>query len=265
MDDVLDRPVLVPDASGQGRELSEALRAAGLQVDHSPLVELRLERDTDARRAVESLRDGGAMRVLLCGPRAVDLVLTVGGDDPADPAAEEAPSLRGFLPDEVEVLAAGHTTGAALRAAGVEPDAQTLATGPDLAAELPPPPAEDPGLLVLGSAADAAALVPAVQARGYRPTWVTAFRPKPVDADHQLIRDLRLGGYSALVLSEPLLAALAGSLGIHQDIRVIAIDAATARAAEAKRLVVHGQAAEPTPSALAAATRAALLDAPDRA
>lgn len=85
-----------------------------------------------------------------------------------------------------------------------------------------------------------------------------AVRVRTVGLDPQLVRDLRRPAYGALVLRSTLLADLAGHLGIHRDIQVVAADDAVAATAEARGLVVHAVAGSTGAEELATAALSAL-------
>lgn len=254
MNDASDKPVLVPSPAGEGRELIARLRKLGHQVDHAPFVELRMNRDSDTKHAVTALMEGRFAQLVLDGPRAVDVLLSYADnhDDEnaeGDRAAEHGhPGQAGrpglALPHGVQVTAVGADTAAALQEVGIEPSSITSV-----------PTAHQPGegLLLIPSAATPASITGALQKRGYAVTRVNGYRPVPVSLDAQVVRDLRLAGYAAVALPSTLLADLAGHLGIHRDIQVVTMHEAATAAAEARSLVVHGQATEPTGAALAEA------------
>lgn len=236
-------PVLVPDAAGDAADLLEALRSRDLPTDHAPFVELRAQRDGDLRAALAALAAGEVDRLVVTSARAAEVL----GED------------EGLtVPGGTAVAAADAPTAAALEAAGV-PGAAVLdrpESDPGLAAALAPAAGER--VLLVGSTATPPGLRPALEAAGARVTLVLAVRLRSVGLEPQVVRDLRLHGYGALVLRTPLLADLAGHLGIHRDIRVVVADAAVARVAEARGLVVHRIAGSAAPDALADAVVAAL-------
>lgn len=244
MSDVMGMPVLVPDPAGRGRELIDHLHRFGLTVDHSPFLELAMQRDADTRDAVGALVEGRFDHVVLDSPRAADLLLSY------DPV----------LPEHTLVIAAGHETAAALHEHGMDPAVVTADSPAALVSQAPAAGEPGQGLLLLGSATMAPTVREGLTAKGYTVTQVVAYRPRSVSLEPQIVRDLRLHGYSAIVLTSAMIATLAGHLGIHRDIRVITIDAEATAAAEAKGLVVHGQAIEPTGASLAEATRRALTE-----
>lgn len=236
-------PVLVPDAAGAADDLLAALRSRGLPTDHSPFVELRAQRDGDLRAALAALAAGEVDRLVVTSPRAAE-VLAEGGDL--------------LVPAGTAVAVTDAATAAVLAAAGV-PDARVLEreeTDPGFAAALSPDAGER--LLLVGSTATPPALRPALEAAGARVTLVLAVRVRTVGLDPQLVRDLRRPAYGALVLRSTLLADLAGHLGIHRDIRVVAADDAVAATAEARGLVVHAAAGSTGAEELATAVLSAL-------
>ena len=273
MSEQSSKPVLVPSPAGEGRELVARLRELGHEVDHAPFVELRMNRDSDAKHAVAALMVGRFTQLVLEGPRAVDLVLSYAdlqdaaeahhtrgeageadeGSDPAseDPDAPGRPVLA--LPRGTEVTAIGEDTAAALAEVGLAPARTVPALDTGAGLEVPAAPREGEELLLITSATAPASLTGQLQRAGYAVTRVTGYRPVPVGLDPQVVRDLRLAGYSSVALPGTFLADLAGHLGIHRDIRVVTLHAGATKAAEARSLVVHGQATEPTGAALAEA------------
>lgn len=270
MSEQSEKPVLVPSPAGEGRALIERLRTLGHEVDHAPFVELRMNRDSDAKHAVAALMEGRIAQLVLEGPRAVDLVLSYadlqddasgdGAPDDADGQAEghaDRPALA--LPRDTGITAVGEDTASALRELGIEPERTLPAL--DVSAELDLPAASQQGeaLLLVTSATAPPALTGRLQQAGYAVTRVTGYRPVPVGLDAQVVRGLRLAEYSAIALPSTFLADLAGHLGIHRDIPVVTMHGSATTAAEARSLVVHGQAAEPTGAALAEAIDQALI------
>lgn len=244
MSDVMSMPVLVPAPAGRGGELIDHLHRFGLTVDHSPFLELSMQRDSDTRDAVGALVEGRFDAVVLDSPRAADLLL----------------SYEPVLPEHTLLIAVGHETAAALHAHGMDPAVVTADSPAALVSQAPAADESAQRLLLLGSATLAPAVREGLGAKGYTVTQVVAYRPRSVSLEPQIVRDLRLHGYSAIVLTSAMIATLAGHLGIHRDIRVVTIDAEATAAAEAKGLVVHGQAIEPTGASLAEATRRALAE-----
>lgn len=262
MNDASDRPVLVPSPAGEGTELIEHLRRLGHQVDHAPFLELRLQRDSDTKHAVTALMEGRFTQLVLEGPRALDVLLSYADNHDDENAQGDADGHPGrpalALPHQVQVTALGEDAAAALRAVDIDP-ARTLPPL-DVTGELRLPPARVEGedLLMIASAGAPVGLAAAMEGAGYAVTRVTGYRLRPVRLDATVVRDLRRGGYSALALPSTFLADLAGHLGIHRDIRVVTLHEAATAAAEARSLVVHGQALEPTGTALAEAIHRAL-------
>lgn len=268
MSEQSSKPVLVPSPAGEGRELVARLRELGHEVDHAPFVELRMNRDSDAKHAVAALMEGRFTQLVLEGPRAVDLVLSYAdlqdardtGGNPSDgesaPASED-PDAPGrpvlALPRGTEITAIGEDTAAALAEVGLEPTRTVPALDAGAGLEVPAASREGEELLLITSATAPASLTGQLQQAGYAVTRVTGYRPVPVGLDPQVVRDLRLAGYSSVALPGTFLADLAGHLGIHRDIRVVTLHAGATKAAEARSLVVHGQATEPTGAALAEA------------
>lgn len=268
MSEQSSKPVLVPSPAGEGRELVARLRELGHEVDHAPFVELRMNRDSDAKHAVAALMEGRFTQLVLEGPRAVDLVLSyadlqdardTGGnpsDGESDPASED-PDAPGrpvlALPRGTEITAIGEDTAAALAEVGLEPTRTVPALDAGAGLEVPAASREGEELLLITSATAPASLTGQLQQAGYAVTRVTGYRPVPVGLDPQVVRDLRLAGYSSVALPGTFLADLAGHLGIHRDIRVVTLHAGATKAAEARSLVVHGQATDPTGAALAEA------------
>lgn len=286
MNDAPDKPVLVPSPAGEGRELIARLRELGHEVDHAPFVELRMNRDSDTKHAVADLMEGRFAQLVLDGPRAVDVLLSYAdnhddGNAEGDRAVEHGhPGHAGHagrpglaLPHGVEVTAVGADAAASLQEVGIE-SARTIppfdavhaagrapTPGTGSAPDSPAIPAAQEtgaGLLLITSAATPASITGSLEERGYAVTRVNGYRPVPVSLDAQVVRDLRLAGYAAVALPSTLLADLAGHLGIHRDIQVVTMHEAATTAAEARSLVVHGQATDPTGAALAEAIHRAL-------
>ena len=239
-------PVLVPTAAGHGVPLIEALQHRGYTIDHCPFLELRPQNDADTRHALTDLAEGRFAQVVVEGPLSAALLV--------EALAAPGPG----LPEGVRIVSAGFETAEALRAGGVpahveKPDAEapvTQAVGQASA------PGEE--LLLLASSLVPPTLRTALERAGFTVTQVAGYRPRTVSLDPQVVRDLRLHGYSAIALPSTLLASLAGHLGIHRDVRVVTVHHEATGAARAKGLEVHGEAAEPTPASLAAAVDAAL-------
>ena len=238
-------PILVPDPVGTAGTLLAALREAELTVDHSPFVELRAQRDGDVRRARERLTAGDFSLLLLTAPLDAEVLLA----DPTTP-----------LPPGTLIAAAREDAAAAVMERGLTVNHHLPEPTDALLAALPAPAEPGAAALVAGSAALDPALARALTAAGWSVEVVATHRPRSVHLDAQVVRDLRLHGYGAVVLTEPLLADLVGSLGVHRDIRVISRDPATTRAAEARGLVVHAEATTPDAAGLTAAVRTALDD-----
>ncbi len=238
-------PILVPDPVGTAGTLLAALREAELTVDHSPFVELRAQRDGDVRRARQRLAAGEVALLLLTTPLDAEVLL-------ADPTAP--------LPEGTAIAAAGEDAATAVTELGLAVSHHLPEPLEALLAALPAPAEPGAAALVAGSAALDPALARALTAAGWSVEVVATHRPRSVHLDAQVVRDLRLHGYGAVVLTEPLLADLVGSLGVHRDIRVISRDPATTRAAEARGLVVHAEATTPDAAGLTAAVRTALDD-----
>jgi len=247
-------PVLVPSAAGHGVPLIEALQARGYTIDHCPFLELRPQRDADTRLAIEDLVEGRYAQVVVEGPLSAQLLV------------EEVLGAGAVLPAGLRVVSAGFETAEALRAGGITPTATASDAEASIAQAVGPAgggagssgggAASD--LLLLGSALLPPTLRTSLERSGHRVTTVVGYRPRTTSLDPQVVRDLRLAGYSAVVLPTTLLASLAGHLGIHQDIRVVTVHHEATGAAQAKGLTVHGEAAEPSPWALAAAVDAAV-------
>ncbi|MFC7375297.1 MULTISPECIES: uroporphyrinogen-III synthase [unclassified Brachybacterium] len=250
MNDATTLPVLVPAPAGSATELIARLREMGLSVDHSPFLELRAQRDTDTRRAVEALAAGQFAHLVVDSRRAAEVLASYDG------STDSRHEVTFAVP--VAVTAVGQETATALRELGVFAARVAADSDAAIARDLPEASTAGESLLLVCGAATDASVRPALEAKGYTVTQATAYRPRSVSLDAQLVRDLRLRGYGALALTTPMLASLAGHLGIHRDIRVLTRDAAVTAAAEARGLVVHGEATEPTEASLAEAVRRAL-------
>ncbi|QCR53076.1 hypothetical protein C1N80_05430 [Brachybacterium sp. SGAir0954] len=248
-------PVLVPSAAGHGVPLIEALQSRGYTIDHCPFLELRPQRDADTRLAIEDLLEGRYAQVVVEGPLSAQLLV------------EDVLGTGSALPPGLRVVSAGFETTEALRAGGITPTATASDAEASIAQAVGPAGGGAAGdraaagpseLLLLGSALLPPTLRTSLERAGHRVTTVVGYRPRTTSLDPQVVRDLRLAGYSAVVLPTTLLASLAGHLGIHRDIRVITVHHEATGAAQAKGLTVHGEAAEPSPWALAAAVDASV-------
>lgn len=271
MNDASDKPILVPSPAGEGRSLVDHLRALGHEVDHAPFVELRMNRDSDAKHAVAALMEGRIAQLVLEGPRAVELVLSYadlqddasgdgapGGTDGPGGGHVGRPTLA--LPRDTVITAIGEDTTTALRELGIEPGRTLPPLDVSASLDLPAASQQGEALLLVTSATAPPALTGQLQQAGYAVTRVTGYRPVPVGLDSQVVRDLRLAGYSAIALPSTFLSDLAGHLGIHRDIRVVTMHETATAAAEARSLVVHGQADAPTGASLAEAIHRALVE-----
>lgn len=248
-------PVLVPSAAGHGVPLIEALQSRGYTIDHCPFLELRPQRDADTRLAIEDLVEGRYAQVVVEGPLSAQLLV------------EEVVGAGAVLPTGLRVVSAGYETAEALRAGGITTTATASDAEASIAQAVGPARGGPAGggaggaasdLLLLGSALLPPTLRTSLERSGHRVTAVVGYRPRTTSLDPQVVRDLRLAGYSAVVLPTTLLASLAGHLGVHHDIRVVTVHHEATGAAQAKGLTVHGEAAEPSPWALAAAVDAAV-------
>lgn len=239
-------PVLVPAPAGQAVALIAQLRERGLVVDHAPFLELRPQRDADTRHALAALAAGSLGHLALTHPTSLEVLLEEGAG--LDPAAQ--------LPVGLEITAVGEETAHALRERDLTPT-RVITTAELLAA---PPAPEAPGapLLLAGISALDPSLAAALSSAGHAVTTLITHRVRSMSLEPQIVRDLRLHGYGAIVLTDPLVADLAGHLGIHRDIRVVTRDAETSARARARSLVVHGEAAAPDAGALADAVELAL-------
>ncbi|HEX7349453.1 uroporphyrinogen-III synthase [Brachybacterium sp.] len=244
-------PVLVPAPAEQAVAVIAQLRERDLVVDHAPFLELRPQRDADTRHALAALTEGRLRHLVLTHPTSLEVVASEG----ASPDLAGQPPVA-QLPAGLEITAVGEDTAHALRERGLTPTRVTT-TAELLAA---PPEPETPGapLLLAGISALDPSFAPALSSAGHAVTALITHRVRSASLEPQIVRDLRLPGYGAIVLTDPLVADLAGHLGIHRDIRVITRDAETSARARARSLVVHGEAAAPDAGAFADAVQQAL-------
>ncbi|WP_157773365.1 uroporphyrinogen-III synthase [Brachybacterium vulturis] len=237
------RPVLVTRPAGRGATLLDLLRAAGIEAEHHPLLELVPAADEELAAARALLTGGGCTHLVVTSRTVAELLAPV----------EVAP--------EIAVVAVGEGTAEALRAIGIRPDLVAAGSGADLVAQMPAAPA---GASVLFPASSAAArTVPeGLRAKGYAVREVTAYRPAPLDPPPEVRAGLAAGGYGALVLTSSMIARRAAALGVHPGIPIVSIGRPTSRAADAAGLSVAQQAAETTDAALVAAVQEVLARDP---
>lgn len=249
---VTDKPILVPRPAGRGGELIERLQQMGYSVDHSPFVELKLEHDADMREAVRQLADGGFNRLVLTSRTAVEALAWF------EDADEHGACFA--VPDGVEVWVVGDGTAQELREHGIEPDLVADGSAAALVEQAPPAPEGGGTILFPASAAAAPTVERGLTQKGWDIERVTAYRPRSAAIDPQMVLDLRLGTYAAVVLTSSMLATLVGSLAINVATRIVTIGEPTSEAARARNLVVHAQAEQPTDRALARAVHLALTE-----
>ena len=94
--------------------------------------------------------------------------------------------------------------------------------------------------------------------RGYTVTQTIAYRPQVLEQPPHVLAALREGGYAAVVLTSPMIAREIAARGPHPGTVLLSIGEPTTAALREAGLPVHGQAAQPTDAALAAAVAAAL-------
>lgn len=243
--------VLLPRPAGRGDDLVERLRAAGLDPEHHPFLELVPEADTDLREAVQDLAAGAFAWLVLTSPAAVTALSAFDG-------SEDRRGVRFAVPAGTRVAVVGEGTAAALRKAGFAPDLVAHGSGAALVEDLPAPTAPGEAVLLPASSAAADTVPAGLAAAGYRVRQEVAYRPVSVALDPQVPRDLMRGNYAAIVLTSGMIARLAASLPIHLSTAVVTIGEPTTRAAQDAGLRVDAQAAEPTAAGLAAAVREAI-------
>ena len=239
------RPALIPRPAGRGDAIIEQLHAWGYEAEQHPFLEMRLERDSDMRRAAAALVAGEHTHLVLTSRTAVEALAQFGALD---------------LPEATTVVAVGPGTAAELASHGVEADVVAGGSG-DAVVEALPEASGETSVLFPASAAAAPTVREGLTAKGYVVHQVTAYRPRPVRVPAEVLARLEAGGYGALLLTSPMIAQIAAGYRIHLSTPLLSIGTPTTQAARRAGLVVHAQSDSPTDEALAYGLRT-LLDAP---
>lgn len=238
--------MLIGRPAGRADDLVAAVRAAGAEPIHVPLIATTAMTTSPAlRAAIARLTAGRYDWVAFTSAAAVGAVLATLGAD----------TLR--LPDTTRVAAVGAATAAALGAADVAVDLVPEAPGSarTLAAAWP---ADRPGSRVLLPCSDRASstLPDALRKSGHDVDVVAAYRTETLPIPESLADRLARGEiHAALVTSPSTALALAAADGAATT-AVIAIGDPTARAAKRAGLRVAAVAAEPSTAGLIAALAA---------
>ena len=233
--------VLVPRPPGRGAALADLLRDAGAAVDAVSLI--GFEPPADAGRldlAVLDLAAGEYDWVGLTSVTAVDALLS----------RAAALQVTSPVPADTRVAVVGRSTAAAVRAAGLPVDLQP--TGAGSAAELARVwPAGSGGTVLLPRSALAADDLPsAVRDRGWQVVEVDAYRTHLLPLPAAVADELRDGGIGAVLLTSTSTATALSRTPPPAGVLVVAIGAATARAATTAGLRVDRVAADPSDQAL---------------
>lgn len=256
------RPVLVTRPAGRGDGLVSLLEQRGVDVEHRPLTRLVPVSGPEIELVRARLATGDYTHLVLTSRTAVE---AFSSPTPAGlPAAAPV-----SVPPRTQVVAVGEGTAAALAAIGIRADVVASGSGAALVEEMPPvgPPSTDqhpsadrasssalaPRVLFPASSAASPTVPEGLRAKGYRVDQVTVYRPEPVDLPAASVQALRSGGYSAIVLTSPMIARRAAQIGIHPSTAILTIGDPTTEAVRAAGLHVALQAEEPTDAALAAA------------
>ena len=167
---------------------------------------------------------------------------------------EELAAARDRLADgaHTHLVVTSRTAAEALGAVGIPATLVAGGSGEALVAQMPE---ADEGACVLFPASSAASrTVPeGLRAKGYRVHEVTAYRPERLEPPPAVAVALATGGYSALVLTSPMIARQAAAVGVHPSIPIITIGPPTSAAVRAAGLTPAREADETTDEALAAA------------
>lgn len=228
------RPVLVTRPAGRGASLLHLLEAQSVPAEHTPLVRLVPAEGEELAAARDRLADGAHTHLVVTSRTAAEALGAVA------------------VPEGTVVVAVGGGTAEALGAVGIPATLVAGGSGEALVAQMPE---ADEGACVLFPASSAASrTVPeGLRAKGYRVHEVTAYRPERLEPPPAVAVALATGGYSALVLTSPMIARQAAAVGVHPSIPIITIGPPTSAAVRAAGLTPAREADETTDEALAAA------------
>ena len=228
------RPVLVTRPAGRGASLLHLLEAQSVPAEHTPLVRLVPAEGEELAAARARLADGAHTHLVVTSRTAAEALGAVA------------------VPEGTVVVAVGGGTAEALGAVGIPATLVAAGSGDALVAQMPE---ADEGACVLFPASSAASrTVPeGLRAKGYRVHEVTAYRPERLEPPPAVAVALATGGYSALVLTSPMIARQAAAVGVHPSIPIITIGPPTSAAVRAAGLTPAREADETTDEALAAA------------
>lgn len=257
------RPVLVTRPAGRGDGLVSLLEQRGVDVEHRPLTRLVPVSGPEIELVRARLATGDYTHLVLTSRTAVEALSS-------PTAAASLPAAAPVsVPPRTQVVAVGEGTAAALAAIGIRADVVASGSGAALVEEMPSvgPPSTDqhpsadrapssalaPRVLFPASSAASTTVPEGLRAKGYRVDQVTVYRPEPADLPAASVQALRSGGYSAIVLTSPMIARRAAQIGIHSSTAILTIGDPTTEAVRAAGLHVALQAEEPTDAALAAA------------
>ncbi|MGO2312128.1 MAG: uroporphyrinogen-III synthase [Brachybacterium tyrofermentans] len=264
------RPVLVTRPAGRGDGLVTLLAQHGVVVEHRPLTRLLPVRGPEVDLARERLAAGQYSHLVLTSRTAVE-AFCLAESPSADSAGSTgstgstgspgAPALPASLgvPPHTQVVAVGEGTAAALAAIGIRADVVAAGSGAALVEAMPVASSAPTSRVLFPASGAASPTVPeGLRSKGYRVDQVTVYRPEPVDLPEASAQALRTGGYSAMVLTSPMIARRAAAIGIHPSTAILTIGDPTSEAVREAGLRVTLQAEEPTDAALAAVVVRAL-------
>ena len=243
------RPVLVTRPAGRGDSLVSLLEQGGAAVENRPLTRLVLVSGPDVDLARERLAAGEYTHLVVTSRTAVEALSS------AEATAENPVD----APPCTQVVAVGEGTAAALAAVGIRADVVASGSGAALVEEMPAARTARASRVLFPASGAASPTVPeGLRAKGYRVDQVTVYRPEPADLPEAPAQALRTGGYSAIVLTSPMIARRAAAIGIHPSTAILTIGDPTSEAVREAGLTVTLQAEEPTDAALAAVVVRAL-------
>ena len=254
------RPVLVPRPAGRGDSLVTLLEQRGVAVENRPLTRLVLMSGPEIDLAQERLAAGEYTHLVVTSRTAVEALSPAEAmaeapvAPPAASPAAPAPSIPSpaGVPPSTQVVAVGEGTAAALAAIGIRADVIASGSGAALVEEMPAASTARTSRVLFPASAAASPTVPeGLRAKGYRVDQVTVYRPEPIDLPEASVQALRTGGYSAIVLTSPMIARRATAIGIHPSTAILTIGNPTSVAVREAGLAVTLQAEGPTDAALA--------------
>lgn len=239
--------VLVPRPARRGEGLARLLRADGLDPVLAPLVSLEAfpsgsSQATALAEAVQGLTAGEFALLVVTSPAGAEALAAQMGSAPAGTRAAGT-----------RVVAVGHGTADALRAAGLEVDLVAGGSGTALVEAVPAAPDGGARVLLPVSAAAAPTVPQGLSDKGYTVRRVDAYRPVPLAPAPEVREDLHRGRIAAMVLTSSMIARRAAALEPASSTRVVAIGTPTARAAREAGLEVHAVAVRPDDAGLARA------------